>query len=109
MISTRARIGIRNTNVEYSGKVTLMCLGPRIKIIGTLSDISLDIDLAVGNNLVATVNKFGVSRDGDLKLEFQNLENFEHLPDKVNLSILLLGEQLLTNQSLLSDIAGVEN
>ncbi|XP_037033643.1 uncharacterized protein LOC119072507 isoform X1 [Bradysia coprophila] len=84
IISTRARIGIRNTNVVYSGKVTLICFGPQIKIMGTLTDISLDIDLVVERNLVVTVNKFNVSSDGDLKLEFQNLENFDHLSEKIS-------------------------
>ncbi|XP_037037990.1 uncharacterized protein LOC119075616 [Bradysia coprophila] len=84
MISARARIGIRNTNVEYSGKVTLMCFGPQFKIMGILADISLDIDLVVEKNLVVTVNKFGVSSDGDLKLQFQNLDNFDYLPEKIS-------------------------
>lgn len=83
MISTRARIGIRNSNIEYSGKVTLFCFGPEIKIMGTLTDISLDVDLLVEKNLVVNVNKFGVSSDGDLKLEFQNLETFDYLSEKV--------------------------
>lgn len=83
MISARARIGIRNSNIEYSGKVTLFCFGPEIKILGTLTDISLDVDLFVEKNLVVNVNKFGVSSDGDLKLEFQNLETFDYLSEKV--------------------------
>lgn len=86
MISARARIGIRNTNVEYSGKVTLLCFGPEIKITGILSDISLEVDLTAERNLAVTVHKFGVSSDGDLKLEFQNLESFDYLSEKVNFS-----------------------
>lgn len=86
MISARARIGIRNTNVEYSGKVTLICFGPQIKIMGILTDISLEIDLTVERNLVVTVHTFKVSSDGNLKIEFQNLDNFDYLSEKVNLS-----------------------
>lgn len=85
MISARARIGIQNANLEYSGKITLICFGPQIKIIGTVTDISLDIDLQVEKNLVVNVHKFGVSKNGDLKLEFRNLETFDYLSDKVNI------------------------
>ncbi|XP_037033644.1 uncharacterized protein LOC119072507 isoform X2 [Bradysia coprophila] len=66
------------------GSINVICFGPQIKIMGTLTDISLDIDLVVERNLVVTVNKFNVSSDGDLKLEFQNLENFDHLSEKIS-------------------------
>lgn len=83
MITARARIGIQNASIDYSGKVTVFCFGPPIKIIGTMTDISLDIELFVDKNLAVTVNKFGVSNDGELKLEIQNIENFDYLSEKV--------------------------
>lgn len=107
MISARARIGIRNTNVEYSGKVTLICFGPEIKIMGVLTDISLDIDLLVEKNLAVTVHKFGVSSDGDLKLEFQNLENFDYLSEMVNYWSVYIVQMSLN--STFTDIAGHKN
>lgn len=83
MISAKARIGIRNSNVEYSGKVTLFCFGPQIQIKGTLTDVSLDVDLIVERNFAVNVNKFSVSSDGDLKLEIENLDSFDYLSEKV--------------------------
>lgn len=98
MISAKARIGIRNANINYSGKVTVFCFGPPIKIIGTLTDISLDIDLSVEKNLVVTVNTFGVSSDGDLKLECQNLENFDYLSEKVNFCGFVVSLDVIRNE-----------
>jgi len=84
MISAKARIGIKNANVEYSGKITLICFGPQIHIIGTVTDISLDIELQVEKNLVVNVHKFEVSSEGDLKIESQDLGSFEYLSDKIS-------------------------
>lgn len=83
MISARARIGIKNSILEYSGKITLFCYGPDIKILGTLNDISIDIDLQVDKSLVVNVHKFGVSSDGNLNLEFEDLGTFDYLSQKV--------------------------
>ncbi len=75
--------------------------------MGVLTDISLDIDLLVEKNLAVTVHKFGVSSDGDLKLEFQNLENFDYLSEMVNYWSVYIVQMSLN--STFTDIAGLKN
>lgn len=104
MIAARARIGIKNSILEYSGKITLVCFGPDIKVLGTLTDISLDIDLQVDKNLVVNVHKFGISSDGNLNLEFRDLGAFDYLSEKVIILFLASIYSLLSLLSLCSDL-----
>lgn len=96
-ISARARFGIRNTNVEYGAKVTVVCFGPQCKIVGTLDDVSLEIELYAdigASNFIVTVNKFEVSKDGDFNVEIQNLGNFDYLSEQVKLLLLPLSQKI---------------